>query len=349
MANCCNNTPCEQILTLDYMKKLSSGSTCYTVPSHSSLSSCCRKIDGDGYSPTYGELTSGTYPIRRISILDAYNDVNGFIFTQPTAIGGDGCCKGSIDDMLVPRSAANFEFTKVDSVSANSAYIISGCECSKTIDWCGRYSRYTCFCGLNGEVVVIASQVGTLTGAASSTTVTFDYSESAFTASGEDSAEVTVPSTPKTITLTAYDKCEGSRSKEVTVTKQAVNFRISFDTSELESPIPCSGGTIILNKSEGCNWDNKFTYDFYTGGTHSGAVETENSEIVIPENEGNWDSIRVVAHISGNVCGATVDLTLDKEFEQDKCNKVVTLEECGIYWIRTELGNEYDGDVINTI
>lgn len=337
MANCCNNTPCEQILTLDYMKKLlSSGSTCYTVPSHSSLSSCCKKIDGGGYSPTYGELTGGTYPIRVVDS-DAYNDVNGFNFTQPTAIGGDGCCKGSIDDMLVPRSAATFGFTKVDSVSANSAYIISGCECSKTIYWCGRYRRCTCLCGNNGEVVIIQSPDGAFTGAASSTTVTFDYSGSAFTAIGEDSAEVTVSSTPKTITLTAYDKCEGSKSKEVTVTKQAVKFGISF--GELERPIPCSGGTIILNKSDGCNWDNKFTYKFYTGGTYSGAGETVNSEIVIPENEGNWDSIEVVAHISGNVCGATVDLTLDKIFEQDKCKKVVTLEGCDPFSQSIEFDN----------
>lgn len=336
MANCCNNTPCKQILTLDYMKKLSSGSTCYTVPSHSSLYSCCGEIDGDGYSPTYGELTGGTYPIRVIDS-DAYNDVNGFNFTQPTAIGGDGCCKGSIDDMLVPRSAANFGFTKVDSVSANSTYTISGCDCSKTINWCGRYSRYTCFCGINGEIDINASQVGAFTGAASSTTVTFDYTGSAFTASGEDSAEVTVPSSSTTVTLTAYDKCEGSSSKEVTVTKQAVKFGISSNASELETPIPCSGDTIILSKSDGCNWDDEFTYKFYTGDTFSGSGVTVNNEIVIPENEGNWDSINVVAHISGNVCGATVDLTLEKVFEQEKCNTVVTLEGCNPFWQSIDL------------
>lgn len=148
MANCCNNISCDQVVTIGYLNQLINNQTlsgCASSFSHDPLTSCCGEINGTAYTPTYGELTSGTYPIRVVdSHGDASNDVNGFVFSQPIK-EGNNCCQGSVNDMLLNRSSVRYEVTKVTGVSADTSNIttLSGCNCSKTINWVGQYTRYS--------------------------------------------------------------------------------------------------------------------------------------------------------------------------------------------------------------
>lgn len=345
MTNCCTNSACNQILTLGFMRKLSSGSTCYTLPTHPSLSACCDTIDGDGYAPTYGELNSGTYPKRVIDIQDAYNDVNGFVFAEPSEISGHDCCSGSTNDMLIPRSAVKYEYTRIVSVSADTADCeIGSCECEKTINWCGVYARGNCKCATMPipEVAFICGEMTRYnTGAASSTTVSFDYSGRIFNDSGETYASTTIPQSAKTVTLTSYDKCSGSASTTVEVTKSKAEFSLQMlgiDGSE----IPCTGASITGTVSSDCSLN--FAYEIYTKTGNNVSFNTSGTthdvEIKTPENNDGWDSIIISMVASGKVCGADVVLELRKEVPQEKCSTVVTLEGCDPFSHSIDFGND---------
>ena len=255
--NCCNfDESCKDIVTIGYMKQMADMGGCAQVSGDSAFTSCC-DADALAYTPTYGEISGGTYaPIRTYNDVNPSNDVDGF--SAITSGDYDGCC-GNIDasGKCVTRDELFYGTTELDSITLLLTQSPSQCDTNFTVKETDTYIRR--IYGCNNDVVEeipslssttssFSSSGGVLTKSYGEITTNIDSSTSII--SGVATSQVSF----NTVTVTvrkkkrACDEAE-SVSKSIPVTSQPYTDSV---TILCPKTIECDGGKISATTYSPC-------------------------------------------------------------------------------------------------
>jgi len=253
--NCCNfDESCKDIVTLGYMKEMVDMGGCAQVSGDSAFMSCC-DADASAYTPTYGEISGGTYaPIRTYNDANPSNDVDGF--SAITSGDYDGCC-GNIDasGKCVTRDELFYGTTELDTITLSLTQRPSQCNTNFTVKETDTYIRriYTC----SGDSIVQSDSTQAITSADTTSALTKSYGE--ITTSIDSSTSIisgvaTSQVSFNTVTVTVQkkkrtcDKAE-SVSESIPVTGQPYTDSV---TILCPKTIECEGGKISATTYSPC-------------------------------------------------------------------------------------------------
>ena len=293
MANCCNYEPCEGLVTIGYMKSLSSQSPagCHvTIKNGTTASTCCSGTTiGDNYVPTYQQLTANTFTsARRVTYSDPSDDKNGFIYLSPSAATSD-CCNININQKALMTSEISFGYTLADDNILEITTQPTSCDPSYTVTETKKYSRHTLTCtgetGSGDVITITDSHSGTLE------TVITKNSDTSWTISF-------VPQTVNGITSAPCN--DESSSINVSLSQYNITYTITWPTN-----VNCAGGTynVITNISGVlCNDDLSFNVAADDSDITATTAST-GCTVTIPRNE--YDSSGFYLTITPIIKGET--------------------------------------------
>lgn len=299
MANCCNDyTSCQALASIEYMKELVSATplsdSCIEIQTPSSVSSCCDDVESIHYVPTYSELSGSTYaPLRSLNDSNPTEDVNGFIFTEPTLDNNDGCCEISLGEKSLTKSEVSFGYTSAITNTMEITTPPSACNLNYVVTETRGYERHTLTCDENDNI----------SDSVSTTSITIEHK-------GELDRNVNqvdrtnnyeISFIPRTESGETISQCGDSVSSITAVTLESYTVGFSFDGINVE--VPCEGGTYTAATISALTCDEDMslvvTLDIGDGNdrTYEVSGSTENDvdvEIQIDRNDNGYTS----GHIS---------------------------------------------------
>lgn len=244
--NCCSGSTCQELVTIGYMRELAV-SACTTVSAASSFSSCC-EADESAYTPTYGEISGGTYAPVRVISGDPKDDINGFSASSANVAAFTSCCSQgpiSASQQNLMRSDLAYGYTHISGITFSKNVSSSPCDTSWTVNRRRYYNRYLKTCGN----VVVESVV---TGDEQVSAGTFSRTYSQFNSDGS-SGSVQVSYNPVTVSSDTTDRCGNYKSGDTEVSKAGYTITVSMTCPTSE--IPCNGTTIPLYFGGTCSND----------------------------------------------------------------------------------------------
>lgn len=334
---CCSGGTCDSIVTIGYMremakKRLGHGSStpCVSVSSATPFSSCCT-ADESAYTPTYREITGGTYAsVRALDNSNPVNDVNGF--SSYTQTIDTNCCSISVNEKVLPHSALTFGYTEIYGVSLNATKIPSVCDPSYEIKQIDTFRRHTFGCS-NDSIVEISSSPTevTFSGETISDRLTKTYGD--ISISGELTAIVTGKSTiivnGNTLTRTTTDSCGYSKSGSISFASSSYTASVTLDCSK---KIECDGGDVEATISSGScgNEVSILSVRLNTEEQVVSSITGNKLTVHIPRN--NDSNTYTVLYVGIQIGDKTAELSglLDREI----CRfspKPITDIDCGVF------------------
>lgn len=325
---CCSGGTCDSIVTIGYMremakKRLAYGSStpCVSVSNATSFSSCCT-ADESAYTPTYREITGGTYAsVRALDNSNPVNDANGF--SSYTQTVDTNCCSISVNEKVLPHSALTFGYTEIYGVSLNATTTPSECNPSYVITQTDTFRRHTFGCS-NDSIVEISSSTTAVT--LSSKTIrgslTKTYGE--ISSAGESTITVNGDSWSRTTT----DSCGYSKSDSISFASSSYTASVTLDCSE---KIECEGGNVEATINDPCGDEvSILSVRLNTEEPVVSSITSNKLTVSIPRNNDN--NTNTVLYVEIQIGDKTKELscTLDR----DICKvtpKPITDIDCGIF------------------
>ena len=340
--NCCSGNECEELVTIGYMRSISSSTSvnfpCIEVSAAEGYDNCC-EADESAYTPTYGDImievspNKGKYAnIRKIDRDDPIRDINGFSArTISTPI--KNCC-GSLypKNALIPKSDFLFGWTVIKNIKFKVIKNVSFCDPSYEIEETDEYDRciYSCDYVNTSSASVETTKIGALTKRYGGITQ-IEGSCSATCEVTFDTARV----------YTSITTCNESKSAETSFTLNSYEVVVGllpYDGNN--GRIPCEGGIISGNVVTECldevkiismdisrDIDAQITQPFDDG----------HFEITIPKNYSGYSDIKITINFSvGTESGSTSACS----YVWDACEyKPTTDNPCEIFWNTKECWN----------
>lgn len=312
MANCCSYTPCQELVTVKYLKEAFPLQTaCTTINDAQEYDACCGRSDGDNY------VVSKNFNIPIRVIKDNPNeDIDGFTISDTTP--KPSCCGNlSADNHCISKSMVTFGTTVLKS-SALSFTATTGCNPTYTVVKTDAYDRKTYECNSNnGELVSTTEEV------TKDTVIRTDVS---FTKTVETSAnqfEITFSADEVT---SSTERCGVSFTSTTTPTVEGYVIAIN-----LEEPIeiPCTGQSNVLFATIDGDECNEVEIDTVIGAK---SAQLDTNKIIIDFGHSNNEMTTDVV-ITLNVEGQT--LTLEASYRRTPCGYSPNIEpnnSCGVFW-----------------
>lgn len=352
---CCSGGTCDSIVTIGYMremakKRLGHGSStpCVSVSSAKPFSSCCT-ADESAYTPTYREITGGTYAsVRALDNSNPVNDVNGF--SSYTQTVDTNCCSISVDEKLLPHSALTFGYTEIYGVSLNATTKPSVCNRKYEIKQTDTFRRHTFGCSDDSIVEISSSTTEvTLPSKTISGELTRTYGD--ISISGE---LTTIVSGESTVTVngnrwnrTTTDSCGYSKSGSISFASSSYTVSVTLDCSK---EIECDGGDVEATISGPCgNEVSILSVRLNTEEQVESSITDNKLTVHIPRNKDN--NTYTVLYVGIQIGDKTAELPglLDRGL----CKvtpKPITDMDCGVFpgednwseWIEKGLAVKHD-------
>lgn len=328
--NCCNGEKCQEIVTIEWMKKLASNGGCVDVSDAQPLDSCCQ-ADASAYTPTYNEISAETYADMRVLSTNPNGDTNGFILLeQPQHF--DGCC-GDIESgyNLILKNELEFGYTEISgiSLSVQGSYP-SPCNPNCTVIETDTYVRYTLECDEEESSQIKVNSA--TTAYTSDTNVQLAKTYGKIDTSQSCSATCDVSIEGRTIS-TSITACNSSASDSITFPSSSYTITIGllpYEENGVPKNIPCEGGTISGITIGGCNGDVSIdSIDIDVDGA-SYSEEGNNFYIQIPRNESGKSSVNIDVNFT---IGGNQGKIEDCSYNWDDCEYTPVVENpCEIFW-----------------
>ena len=333
---CCSGGTCDSIVTIGYMremakKRLGHGSStpCVSVSSAKPFSSCCT-ADESAYTPTYREITGGTYAsVRALDNSNPANDVNGF--SSYTQTVDTNCCSISVDEKILPHSALTFGYTEIFGVSLNATTKPSVCNPKYVIEQTDTFMRHTFGCSDDSIVEISSTPTEvTLPSKTISGELTRTYGD--ISISGELTTIVSGKSTiivnGNTLTRTTTDSCGYSKSDSISFESSSYTASVTLDCSK---KIECDGGDVEATISGSCgNEVSILSVRLNTEEQVVSSITGNKLTVHIPRN--NDSNTYTVLYVGIQIGNKTAELPglLDREI----CRfspKPITDIDCGVF------------------
>ena len=329
---CCSGGTCDSIVTIGYMremakKRLAYGSStpCVSVSNATSFSSCCT-ADESAYTPTYREITGGTYAsVRALDNSNPVNDANGF--SSYTQTVDTNCCSISVNEKVLPHSALTFGYTEIYGVSLNATTTPSECNPSYVITQTDTFRRHTFGCS-NDSIVEISSSTTavTLSSKTISGSLTKTYGD--ITEDGESTITVNGDSWSRTTT----DSCGYSKSDSISFASSSYTASVTLDCSE---KIECEGGNVEATINDPCGDEvSILSVRLNTEEPVVSSITSNKLTVSIPRNNDN--NTNTVLYVEIQIGKGTGKKTkeLSCTLDRDICKvtpKPITDIDCGIF------------------
>lgn len=346
---CCSGGTCDSIVTIGYMremakKRLAYGSStpCVSVSNATSFSSCCT-ADESAYTPTYREITSGTYAsVRALDDSNPLNDVNGF--SSYTQTVDTNCCSISVNEKVLPHSALTFGYTEIYGVTLSAETIPSQCDTSYAVKQIDTFRRRTFGC-VNDEIEEISSSPISAISNIIEGSLTKTYTKT----SEEDDSTIEVVITINGIVLsrTTTDSCGYSKSDSISFPSSSYTASVTLDCT---AKIPCEGGDVSATIVNPCGNDVRIlSVRLNTEEQVESSITSNKLTVSIPRNDDSntYTVLYVKIQIGDEI--KELSCTLDR----DVCKvtpKPITDMDCGVFpgeddwseWIRRGLAKVHD-------
>lgn len=313
MANCCSHTPCQELVTVKYLKEAFPLQTaCTTINDAQEYDACCGRSDGGNYVVT----KNFNIPIRVINV-NPNEDIDGFTISGTT--GKTSCCGNlSADNHCISKSMVTFGTTVLKS-SALSFTATTGCNPTYTVVKTDAYDRKTYGCNSdNGEPAERTTEEVT-----KDTVICSDVS---FTKTVETSANIFEITFSADEVTSSTERCGVSITSTTTPTAEGYEITIN-----LEEPIeiPCTGQSNVLFATIDGDECNEVEIDTVSGAE---SAQLDTNKIIIDFGHSNNEMTTTVG-ITLNVEGQT--LTLEASYGRTPCEYSPNIEpnnSCGVFW-----------------
>lgn len=315
MANCCSYTPCQELVTVEYLRAFPLQTACTTINDAQEYDACCGRSSGDNYVVSKNFITLNNIPIRDIKV-NPNEDIDGFTISDAQEY--DACCGNlSADNHCISKSMVTFGTTVLKS-SALSFTATTGCNPTYTVVKTDAYDRKTYECNSNnGELVSTTEEV---------TKDTVICSDVSFTKTVETSANNFKITFSADEITSSTERCGVSITSTTTPTVEGYEIAIN-----LEEPIeiPCTGQSNVLFATIDGDECNEVEIDTVSGAE---SARLENNGIIIDFGHSN-NELTTTVGITFNVEGQT--LTLEASYTRTPCGYSPDIEpnnSCGVFW-----------------
>lgn len=319
---CCSKSKCEELVTIGYMRELAIIGGCCSVSSATPFNSCC-SANESAYTPDYSEISGGTY--ARVRSKDPTNfddDISGFECLVPTT-SSNACATTQLSKKKVAKNELMYEYTVAEKPVLEITKEPSSCNTSGEIQETKSYTRYSAYCGDNGDIV-ISSETTSFPKTVPFSISKYFYENTNYTW-GYD-----ISFGRHTYTSKTKDDCGEYSASTTSDTISGYQVGFNYNGPSDGTEIECDGTSFTITyDTGGCSDD--FSIEVSTSNCEASDDEQGTISVTVPKNDEGVDSCSIT--ISASAGDNRYDETYT--FNRGKCSYEPSVGEpsgCGPFW-----------------
>jgi len=325
MANCCSHTPCQELVTVGYLKSFLQLSPCITINDGQGYDACCGTYGGDNYVVT----KRYDFHTRVISQTTPSDDKDGFIIDG--LVGESSCCGNlSSDDSCIAKSRLTFGRTVLTASTLNaSTSYDEPCNPTYSVTKTDTYVREKYECNDTDGTHIKVEEINT------SVTSSVKSDESFTKNVAVDENKFNISFTADEIT-SSTQHCGVTLTASTTPTANGYSIVVS-PTIPIE--IPCTGENNVHFATINGDCSSDVEIGDVTGVT-SAIIDEGNKVMVNFGHSGNAPTTNV--QVNFKIKGDDTILTIEQEYTRSSCGFTPTItpdNTCGVFWYNESWDN----------
>ena len=325
MANCCSHTPCQELVTVEYLKSFLQLSPCITINDGQGYDACCGTYGGDNYVVT----KAFRMPTRNVVDGNPSQDTDGFEIIG--IVSSSTCCGDHLEgNSCIPKSGLTFGRTVLTASTLNASISYDEpCNPTYSVTKTDTYVREKYECNGTDGTHVKVEEVNTSV----TSSVKSDESFTKNVAVDENENKFNISFTANEIT-SSTQHCGVTLTASTTPTANGYTIEVR-PQSPIE--IPCIGeDNVHFATIDGaCSSDVEIDG---SSGVTSATIDKENKVMVNFGHSEGYSKTNVKVSFKLN----TAILTIEQEYTRSSCGFTPTItpdNTCGVFWYNESWDN----------